>query len=137
MMRKNNNNIILTNIYSTVYSPHSSLSISSYINYSMLITIPIKNYRFRPFIGIDGTLTNLNNSNLFDPYTFGYSNVINSNDSKLVNQLSFKFGFILERFKVTFNYINFINNSPSFTFDNRYNSLNNFFSLEINWQFLD
>ena len=63
-----NNNIILTNIYSTIYSPHSSLSISSYINYSMLITMPIKNNRFRPFIGIDGTLTNLNNSNLFDPY---------------------------------------------------------------------
>ena len=68
----------------------------------------------------------IKNSNLFDPYIFDYSDVLNPDTSKLINQLNFKFGFMLERFKVTFNYINFINDNISFTFDNRYEPLNNF-----------
>ncbi len=134
---KFNNNIILSDINSGIYSEHSNLSFASYINYSLLIAPPFKDNRFRAFVGIDGTITNLKNSNLFDPYTFNYSDILNSNASKSVKQLNFKFGFILERFKVTFNYINFINDNISFTFDNRYEPLNNFFSLEVNWQFLD
>ena len=132
-----NNNIILSNINSTIYSEHSNLSFNSYVNYSFLIAPPIKNNRFRVFAGIDGTLVNIKNSNLFDPYTFDYSDILNSDNSKFVKQLNFKFGFMLERFKVTFNYINFMNDNISFTFDNRYKPLNNFFGLEVNWQFLD
>jgi len=132
-----NNNIILTDINSTIYSKHSSLSFNSYINYSLIIAPPIKNKRFRVFAGIDGIFLDIKNSNLFDPYIFDYSDILNPDTSKLINQLNFKFGFMLERFKVTFNYINFINDNISFTFDNRYEPLNNFFNLEVNWQFLD
>ena len=132
-----NNNIILTNINSAIYSKHDFLSFNSYINYSLLIAPHIENKRFRVFVGIDGTFMDIKDSNLFDPYIFNYSNSLNPNTSKLVNQLNFKFGFMLERFKVTFNYINFINDNVSFTFDTRYEPLNNFFSLDVNWQFLD
>jgi len=133
------NNIIIADIYSTKYFAQDSLSINSYINYSVLIAPPIKNNRFRPFVGLDGNFTHLNNINLYGPltYTYGFSEWSGENASKIVNQLNFKFGFILNRFKITFNYMNFLNDNISYTFNNRYEPLGNFFSFEINWQFLD
>ena len=97
----------------------------------------LNNKRFRPFLGFDGIISKINDSNLFDPYIFNYISNINSNESKSVNQLNLKFGFILHRFKISFNYLNFLETSTSFSFDERYSDLNNFFSLEVNWQFLD
>ena len=82
---------------------------------------------------------NLSNINLYGPlvYTYGLNQWYDASNSKEVNQLNLKFGFILDRFKITFNYINFLNNNISFSFDDRYEPLGNFFSLDINWQFLD
>ena len=134
---KFNNNLVLANSYSTMYFSDSLIPISSYINYSFLIAPQLNNKRFRPFLGFDGIISKINDSNLFDPYIFNYISNINSNESKSVNQLNLKFGFILHRFKISFNYLNFLETSTSFSFDERYSDLNNFFSLEVNWQFLD
>ena len=135
------NNIILTNIYSAVYkdslSGNNTLPLNSFINYSLVISPPLNSDRFRPFIGFDGTFTHINNNNLFDPFEFGFINNVEYNSSKIINRLNFKAGFILDRFKITFNYLNFLNNDILFTFDDKYESLDNFFSLEVNWQFLD
>ena len=103
----------------------------------MVIAPHLKSDRFRPFIGFDGTFTHINNNNLFDPFEFGFINNVEYNSSKIINRLNFKAGFILDRFKITFNYLNFLNNDILFTFDDKYESLDNFFSLEVNWQFLD
>ena len=135
------NNIILTNINSAVYkdslSGNNTLPLNSFINYSLVISPPLNSDRFRPFIGFDGTFTHINNNNLFDPFEFGFINNVEYNSSKIINRLNFKAGFILDRFKITFNYLNFLNNDILFTFDDKYESLDNFFSLEVNWQFLD
>ena len=133
------NNIVMADIYSAKYFNQDSLPINAYINYSFLIAPPIKNNRFRPFVGLSGNFSSLSNINLYGPlvYTYGLNEWYGANDSKAINRLNLKFGFILDRFKITFNYINFLNNDISFTFNNRYQSLGNFFSLDINWQFLD
>ena len=134
-----NNNIIIADIYGAKYFATDLLSINSYINYSILIAPPIENNRFRPFVGVSGNFLSLSNINLYGPlvYTYGINEWDDINNSKIVNQLNLKFGFILNRFKITFNYMNFLNKHISFTFNNRYESLDNFFSLDINWQFLD
>ena len=108
-------------------------SINSYLNYESTYALPLKNVRYMPFVSFGGNILKANDEqidmyfNFLDP-SFSY---------KTINNSFIKFGFILERFKISFTYDNcFDKQNFSFFYNNDY-SLGKFYSLEVDWNFLD
>jgi len=134
------NDYIISNVNSVIYFSDDLIPLNSYSNYSFLFSPIIKQKRFRPFIGIEGSYMDLNSTIIIDPY-FGYQDIFNTsnqtNISQKVNLFTFEIGFIVKGFKLTYSFVNPLNEETSFTYDESHDSIKSFSNLKINWQFLD
>ena len=146
-----NSNYIVGNIKSGFYESENSIPINFYANYSLIFSPKINNKRFRPFIGIDGTYMNLNSSSYIDMIFNNENNslypFINLSDLSIdsfdtpyiknTSLINFKLGLILNRFKISYHWINQLDEQVLFSFSENYQSIAPFSKLQVTWQFLD
>ena len=109
--------------------------INNFLNYSISYLIPISGVRYKPFISLNGNFLDLNNSYFID--FFSDDNDVFNSRNNMLNNLNLKFGFVLNRFTIGFNYMNVFDNNLIYRFNQNNTSLGQFFGLDINWRFLD
>ena len=108
-------------------------SIESYLNYESTYAYPLENVRYKPFVSLGGNILKINNEQIYMYFNF----IDPSLYHKSINNSFIKFGFLLEKFKISFRYDNCFNKQNFSFFNNNDSSLDKFYSLEVDWNFLD
>ena len=135
----------MANFKSSIYNSNYTTPLEYYLNYSILFAPKYKNKRFRPFIGLNGIFSKINNSNYIDfsdnqnSYS-QWSNFMINNDQDLnknVNLINIQIGLLLNQFKISYHFTNPFNQNTLFSFSEQYQSIPYFSKLQVTWQFFD
>ena len=137
-------NIIAT-IKSSLYSSNYDTPIDYYFNYSIFFAPKFYNKRFRPFVGLNGIYSKINNSNFIDFNSNQDSYFIwNSFDdisgqllNKNVSLVNIELGLVLNQFKISYHFSNPLNHNTLFSFSKSYQTIPFFSKLQVTWQFFD
>ena len=140
----NKRNIIAT-IKSSLYSSNYDTPIDYYFNYSIFFAPKFYNKRFRPFVGLNGIYSKINNSNFIDFNSNQDSYFIwNSFDDisgqlldKNVSLVNIELGLVLNQFKISYHFSNPLNHNTLFSFSKSYQTIPFFSKLQVTWQFFD
>ena len=108
-------------------------SIESYLNYESTYAYPLENVRYKPFVSLGGNILKINNEQMYMYFNFIDQSLFHES----INNSFIKFGFLLEKFKISFRYDNCFNKQNFSFFNNNDFSLDKFYSLEVDWNFLD
>ena len=139
------NNYLIADMKSSFYKSSYELPLNLYVNYSLLFSPKFNQNRYRPFIGINGILMDVNestyieisNDSNYQPYLFQDNEENYLGESKNVNLLNLELGIILNQFKISYHFTNPFNDNTLFSYSNNYQKIGSFSKLQVTWQFLD
>ena len=139
------NNYLIGDMKSSFYKSSYVTPLNFYVNYSLLFAPKFNQNRYRPFIGINGILMDINEStyieisddNNYQPYLFQGNEENSIGESKNVNLLNLELGIILNQFKISYHFTNPFNDNTLFSYSNNYQKIGSFSKLQVTWQFLD